>query len=104
MENLPPIVNSKAFWEAATTAVAGVLALLAFLGYVDTSWAIPASVMLTWIFSFLRLFGITPELRAQLIEKRLERAEKLLKEASILRNDLLGVKEVKVSARRTVNK
>jgi hypothetical protein len=77
--NLPPFVYTKAFWEAATTAVAGVLALLVFLGYLDASWAVPAAVMLTWVYSFLRLFGIQPEVRQAQLEARLESAERRLK-------------------------
>jgi len=70
--NFPPFVYAKAFWEAVTTAVAGLLALLAFLGSIDPSWAIPAAVMLTWIYAFLRMFGIEPELKAQALVKELE--------------------------------
>jgi hypothetical protein len=77
--NLPPFVYTKAFWEAATTATAGVLALLVFLGYLDASWAVPAAVMLTWVYSFLRLFGIEPEARLRELEARLHDAERRLR-------------------------
>ena len=97
--NLPEQVYSKAFWEAVTTALSGLLGLLSFLGYVDPSWAVPAAVMLAWIFAFLRLFGITPELQALEAEKKLRRAEDLLAEASRLRNDLLGFKSTRESAK-----
>lgn len=73
MNNLPPFVYSKAFWEAATTVVASVLALLAFFGRIDPTWAVPAAVLLSWIFSLLRLFGIEPELRARALVEKLER-------------------------------
>lgn len=73
MINLPAPFNTKAFWETLSTAVAGLLALLAFLGVVDPSWAVPAAVLSTWVFSFLRLFGVEPELRAQALLADLER-------------------------------
>jgi hypothetical protein len=87
--NLPAPFYARAFWEAVSITLAGVLALLAFLGYVNPEWAIPASVILTWVLGLLRMFGIEPELRARLLEKNLRRIEALLQEAAIVRNDLL---------------
>ncbi len=101
---LPPIVYSKAFWEAASAAVAGLLGLLAFLGYVDSSWAVPAAVISTWVFALLRLFGITPELRAQLLEKQLAKAERLVNEAAAIRNDLMGFRSSKEASKPAVTK
>lgn len=87
--NLPPFVYAKAFWEALSLAVAGVLAMLAYFGHVDPEWAVPATVILAWLLAFLRMFGIQPELMAKALESRLNRAERLLQESQRLRNDLL---------------
>jgi hypothetical protein len=100
MQNLPPFVYARAFWEALSLAVAGLLGLLAFLGYVDASWAVPATVILTWILGFLRMFNIEPELRERLLDQKLKRAEALLAEASRVRNDMLDYKKSAKSSKK----
>lgn len=79
MNSLPPFVYAKAFWEGLALAVSGLLALLVFAGKVDPSWAVPAGVISTWIFSLLRMFGINPELRAQALVQELEQRLAVLK-------------------------
>lgn len=97
--NLPPFVYTKAFWEALSIFLSGLLALLAFFGVVEAEWAIPASAISAWIFSLLRMFGITPELQARLLDRKLSRAEKLLEQAAIYRNDLVDYKASQKSAK-----
>lgn len=70
--NLPPFVFARAFWEGVSFLLAGVLALLAYFGYVDPSWAVPASVILTVILGVLRMFGIQPELQFKVAMEELK--------------------------------
>jgi|SRR5690349_6759627 len=92
---LPPIVYSLAFWKALTYAAAGILAALAALGKVPTDWALSAGALLSAVLTVLSWLGVTPELRAKQLQARLDKAEKLLAEAAVLRNDLLGAKQAK---------
>ena len=78
--NLPDFVYTKAFWEAVSVTVSGLLALLAFFGKVDPSWAVPAATISAWIFALLRMFGIEPEVRMKELEREL-RALKTAKKA-----------------------
>lgn len=71
-DSLPPFVYTKAFWEGLSISVAGLLALLAFFGVVDASWAVPSAAILSWVYGLLRMFGIEPELRAEALVKELE--------------------------------
>ena len=100
-QELPPFVYSKAFWEAASVLVAGALGLLAFFGYVDSDWAVPAAAILAWIFGLLRMFGITPELQAKQLEEQLRETRQLLEEAQVVRNDLLGFKKSEKGLRKS---
>ena len=93
--NLPPFVYAKAFWEALSLAAGGALALLAFFGVVDPSWAVPTTVIATWIFALLRMFGIVPELRLRALQVRYES----LLEAH--RDLLAEFKGVKMAQRKT---
>lgn len=101
MNELPPIVYSKAFWEALSVFISGALGLLVFLGVVDASWAVPASVLSAWIFSLLRLFGVEPELRYREALKRLDRTEDLVKQAAVIRNDLLSEKSAAKASKKS---
>jgi hypothetical protein len=101
MNQLPPFVYARAFWEALSVALAGLLGLGAYLGWFSPEWAVPSAVILTWALAFLRLFGIHPELMAQALEARLRRAEALVAEASRLRNDLRDMKAVKETAKKS---
>lgn len=78
MNNLPPFVYSKAFWESVSLAVAGLLALLVFFGKVDSSWAVPSAVILAWVTALLRMFGIELELRLKALERELRAVKSLL--------------------------
>lgn len=97
--NLPAWVYSLAFWKALTFAVAGLLALLGFFGVIPANFVISAEVLLAGVLTFLNLLGIKPELQAKATEVKLARAEKLLKEAAVLRNDLLGVKSAETRSK-----
>jgi len=56
--NLPPFVSSLAFWEAVALVVA---VLVGFF----TDYKLEAAVILGLVLSVLKLFGVTPELRAR---------------------------------------
>lgn len=101
MNQLPPFVYAKAFWEALSAFVAATLALLAYFGYVNPDWAVPVSAISAWVFGLLRMFGIEPELRARVLAAKLERAEKLLTEAQVVRNDLLGLSRSAKDAKKS---
>jgi len=60
---LPPFVYVKKFWEAVCLLIAGILALVAFFGYIPMSYALGSQVLLVWILALLRFFGIEPQLR-----------------------------------------
>lgn len=90
--NLPPFVYAKAFWEALSVALAGLFALLAFFGVVDSSWAVPAATIAAWFYSLLRLFGVEPELRAR---ATLLETQKLLRE---VQNEVYLAKSYKANA------
>ena len=92
MKRLPDFVYSMAFWEALSLAVSGVLAVLAFFGVVEASWAVPSSVLLQAVVTVLRFFGISPELRAKLLDKYVLSLEK---ENKSLMGQLKNVKAVK---------
>ena len=91
--NLPPFVYAKAFWEMLSLLIAGLLGLLAFFGYIDPNWAVPATVILSWILALLRMLNIQPELKLKFLNERLKKAEALLRESAVLRNDLMGLKD-----------
>lgn len=101
MQNLPPFVYAKAFWEGLSIALSGLLALGVFFGWFDASWALPATVISSWIFALLRMFGIHPELMLKTLEGRLRRAEALVEEAARVRNDLLGFQKSGRSLKNT---
>lgn len=60
---IPPLFYVKAFWETLSYAIAGVLALLAYLGKIPTDWAVGGAAILAWFLGVLSLIGIVPELR-----------------------------------------
>jgi hypothetical protein len=57
--NLPPFVYSLKFWEAASVITAAIAVQFFGVEYVD------AGVVLVAVLGILRLFQITPELRAK---------------------------------------
>ena len=63
--NLPPFVFAKAFWEAFSLLVAGILGLLVFFGIIPSDYGLPVGTVLALILSILRFFKIDPELRAK---------------------------------------
>ncbi len=69
--NLPDFAKTKAFWEAVSLAVAGLLALLVFFGKVDASWAVPSAVIFAWVTALLRMFGIELEIRVKALQAEL---------------------------------
>ena len=77
--NLPPYVYSKAFWEAISLLVSGLLAVLAHFGVVPTEWAVGSAVVLMVILGILRVFQIEPELRAKALEREVRELKARLK-------------------------
>lgn len=71
--NLPPFVYAKAFWEALSFVVAGVLGLLVVFGKIPPEWALGSGAILAWFYAILKLLGVTPELRAKVNQAKLER-------------------------------
>ena len=63
--NLPPFFFAKAFWEALSLLIAGILGLLAFFGIIPADYALPVGSVLGIILAYLRFFKIEPELRAK---------------------------------------
>jgi hypothetical protein len=70
--NLPDFLKTKAFWEAVSLIVSGLLALLVFFGKVDAGWAIPSAVILTWVTALLRMFRIELELQVKALKSELQ--------------------------------
>jgi hypothetical protein len=62
---LPSYVYAKAFWEAVSYVVAGVLALLVYFGVLPTDYLYSVGAVLTGLLGVLRFFRITPELKAK---------------------------------------
>lgn len=62
---LPPIVYSKAFWQALAYIAAGVLGILVVLGKLPASDALEPAAILAWFLALLKLVDIVPELRAK---------------------------------------
>lgn len=83
--NLPEQFYSKAFWEAVSVFLSGLLGLLVFLGYLNSEWAIPASAILAWAFAALRLIGVEPELRLRKLVAEVEQELFVLREARALK-------------------
>lgn len=81
--NLPDFVYRKAFWEAFSLGVSGLLALLAFFGKVDPSWAVPGAVISGWIFSLLHMFGIDPAVRVAQLEEEVRGLRRQLLDQSL---------------------
>jgi hypothetical protein len=77
---LPDFVYVRAFWEAFSAIVAGVLALLVMFKVLDPAWAFGYAAILAWILGILKVFKIEPQLRAR-AEARLlaEKAQKKAK-------------------------
>jgi hypothetical protein len=69
--NLPDFLKTKKFWEAVSLAVSGLLALLAFFGKVDASWAVPSAVIFAWVSALLKMFGVELELRVKALQNEL---------------------------------
>lgn len=63
--NLPPFVKAIAFWHAVSWIVAGVMGLLVFFGVLPANYAWTAAAVLSGIQAVLKIFDITPELRAR---------------------------------------
>ena len=72
--NLPPFVYAKAFWNAISLILAGVLALLVFFGVIPAIYALPAGAIYSFIVAVLQFFNINPQLK--------ERARRLAAEES----------------------
>ena len=100
--NLPQAVYTLAFWKALTFAVAGLLALLGYFDVIPDTFVYSADALLALVLTVLNFFNIYPEIQARLLDARLKRAERLVEEASVIRNDLLDLK--KSSATKKVNK
>lgn len=71
--NLPDWVYAKAFWQALSFAVSGILGLLAFFGVIPAMWALAPAALLALFLAVLKWFDIEPQLRA--------RAAKLVKKS-----------------------
>lgn len=56
---MPPFLYQPKFWEAVSWLVAGVLAMLAFFGVVDTEYAYTAGAIFAFAKALLKLFGVT---------------------------------------------
>lgn len=97
--NLPAPFNTLSFWKSATFALAGVLALLGYLGYVPEDFVYSAETLLAFALAVFQFFNIEIEERARLAAANLERTKQLLNEASRIRNDLLDVKTSREAAK-----
>ncbi len=62
---LPPFVYAKAFWEALSFLIAGVLAVLAFFGVIPANFVYGSAAILAAFLAVLKFFGVNPELRAR---------------------------------------
>lgn len=69
---LPPFVFAKAFWEALSFAVSGVLALLVFFQVIPAQYGLSAGALLLIFLAVLKFFGINPELKAKVAIELLE--------------------------------
>lgn len=63
--NLPPFVYVKAFWEALSYILAGVLALLVVFGVLPPQYALGSAVILSAFLGILKWFDIEPQLMAR---------------------------------------
>lgn len=63
--NVPPVLKSLKFWESLSYLAAGVLGLLVLWGKLPPEDALAPAAILAWIVAFLKMLGITPELRAK---------------------------------------
>lgn len=63
--NLPDWVYVKAFWEALSYTVAGVLWLLVLFGVLPSVYALAPSAVLAIFLAVLKWFDIEPQLRAR---------------------------------------
>ena len=63
--NLPPVVYSKAFWQALAYIGAGVLGILVVLGKLPPQDALTPAAILAWFLALLKLVDVVPELRAK---------------------------------------
>lgn len=60
---LPDIFKVRAFWEALSYLVAGVLGIGFLLGWVPASWVIAPAALLSLFLTVLKWFDIEPQLR-----------------------------------------
>ena len=81
--NLPDFAKTKAFWEAVSIFVSGALALLAFFGKIDMSWAVPSAVVFAWISALLRMFGIQLELRYKALQNEVATLKRQLLDSGL---------------------
>jgi uncharacterized membrane protein HdeD (DUF308 family) len=63
--SMPPFVYAKAFWQALSYLVAGLVGLLAFFNVIPDTFAYSAAVLETAFLAVLKFFDIVPELRAR---------------------------------------
>lgn len=60
---LPDLFKVKAFWEALSFLIAGLLGVLFLLGVVPATWVIAPAVLLSLFLTVLKWFDIEPQLR-----------------------------------------
>ena len=60
---IPEIFKVKAFWEALSFVLAGLLGLAVVLGKLPPEDALTPATILAWFLAVLKLFGVAVELR-----------------------------------------
>lgn len=73
--NLPPFVYAKAFWEAVSLLIAGILALLVYFGVLPADYGLGSGVILMFLLAVLRFLKIEPELKAKVTERKVEKLD-----------------------------
>lgn len=63
--NIPPIMKTEKFWEAVSWILAGIAALLVLFNVIPAQYALGAGVILAFIKSALKFFGVPVEIRAR---------------------------------------
>jgi len=84
LSKLPPFVFAKAFWEAISFLVSGVLALLAFFHVISGDYALSAGAILLFILAILRFFKIEPELKLDEVVSVIKAIDEIEKESARL--------------------
>jgi hypothetical protein len=76
--NFPPFFYVKAFWEALSYFVSGVLGLLVVFEKLSPEWALSGAVVLAGFLGVLRFLGVSPAItaRAELLKAQLKGKKK----------------------------